>query len=370
MTVQRQALFWGIGLFVFILLLWLLRGILLPFVAGLAVAYLLDPFADWLEERGFSRLLATSIITVIFVLLIVAFLVLLVPLLYEQTVALVESLPKIADRVQEWLMHLNQGRLGEVLSGTTDIRQTIDKAGAGLVSWALSALGEVWKQGVAIIGLASLAVITPIVAFYMLLDWDNMVARVDELLPREHAMTIRGLFREMDAVLAGFVRGQGTVCLVLGTFYAVGLSLAGLNLGLVVGLGAGIISFIPYVGTISGFLVATLLAILQFGPQDYVSIGIVVGVFVIGQFVEGNFLTPKLVGSRVGLHPVWVMFALFAFGALFGFVGVLLAVPIAAAIGVLARFGVRSYVASPLYQGSGLGRQDLPEPDRDKSDNE
>ncbi|MGK2740007.1 AI-2E family transporter [Tepidicaulis sp. LMO-SS28] len=353
MSMQRQLLFWGIGLFVFVLMLWLLKSILLPFVAGLAVAYLLDPFADWLEESGLSRLMATVVITIFFVLLVVLFFLLLVPLLYDQTVAFVENLPALVQRVQEWLAALSEGTFGRFIQGNDAIREKLDAAGSDIASWALSALGEIWRQSMAVVGLISLVVVTPIVAFYMLLDWDRMVARIDDLLPRDHTETIRGLFREMDLVLAGFVRGQGTVCLLLGTFYAVGLSLAGLNFGLVVGLGAGLISFIPYVGTITGFVVSILLAILQYGPQDYVSIGIVAGIFVVGQFIEGNFLTPKLVGDRVGLHPVWVMFALFAFGVLFGFVGLLLAVPIAAAIGVLARFGVRSYVASPLYRGSG-----------------
>jgi predicted PurR-regulated permease PerM len=185
----------------------------------------------------------------------------------------------------------------------------------------------------------------------MLNDWDRMVAKVDSWLPRHHVETIRDLARQMNEAMAGFIRGQGTVCLVLGLFYAVGLSLAGLNFGLLIGLGAGLLSFIPFVGTIVGGVTAVGMALIQFWP-DWVSIAIVLAIFVAGQFVEGNFLSPKLVGDRVGLHPVWLMFALFAFGYLFGFVGLLLAVPLAASAGVLIRFALRQYLKSPLYLGA------------------
>jgi predicted PurR-regulated permease PerM len=205
-----------------------------------------------------------------------------------------------------------------------------------------------------IVAVISLIVVTPVVAFYLLLDWDRMVEKVDGLLPRDHQPTIRRLAREINEVLAGFIRGQVIVCVVLGVIYAVGLTLVGLRFGLVVGIIAGIISFIPYLGTIVGFVVGVALALFQFAP-DYVSIGLVVGVFAFGQFIEGNFLSPKLVGDRVKLHPVWVMFAIFAFAALFGFVGALLALPIAAALGVITRFGIAQYRKSQLYLGSSPG---------------
>ena len=193
----------------------------------------------------------------------------------------------------------------------------------------------------------------------MPLDWDRMVARIDQLLPRDHAETIRELAREINEVLEGFLRGQGLVCLFLGVFYGTGLSLVGLKFGLVVGILTGVLSIIPYLGTITGFVVSTALACFQFWP-DYTLIGVVIGIFVAGQFIEGNFLAPKLVGDKVRLHPVWVMFSLFAFGSLFGFVGALLALPVAASIGVLARFAVSRYEHSPLYRGA---RRPLPAPD-------
>lgn len=364
MSVGRQTAIWIGGILVFVLMLWLLKGILLPFVAGLAVAYFLDPFADRLEARGLSRLAATAVISILFTILAIGVAILLLPLLYQQAVAFVEVLPNIVAGARGALNELSQGKLAQLLGEHSDLQNAVREVASGGLSWLLSLLPSIGSQGLALVGLISLIVVTPVVAFYMLLDWDRMVARVDELLPREHAETIRALAREMNEVLAGFIRGQGLVCLFLGVFYAIGLSLAGLKFGLVVGIATGILSFIPYLGTITGFVVSTALACFQFWP-DYASIGIIVGIFVVGQFVEGNFLSPKLVGDKVRLHPVWVMFALFAFAALFGFVGALLALPVAAAIGVLARFAVARYEQSPLYWGRSAPRPVQPNPDTD-----
>ncbi|HBM88798.1 MAG: AI-2E family transporter [Parvibaculaceae bacterium] len=353
MTIQRQVLFWVAGFFLFIALIWLLSGVLLPFVAGLAAAYLLDPAADKLEKWGLSRLAATTVITAIFILLFFASLIVLMPVAYEQTLALLEAAPRLAERAKELLMSLSEGRLAQLLAGEgTDIQAAMSRGANSVLDMLVGSIAGLWQRGMAIIGLVSLLFVTPIVAFYMLLDWDNMVERVDGLLPRDHAATIRAIAREIDEVLAGFVRGQGAVCLLLGSFYAIGLSVLGLEFGFIVGAIAGIISFIPYVGTIVGFVLAMIIAVVQFWP-DYGWIIAVAGVFGVGQFIEGNFLTPKLVGDRVRLHPLWVMLALFAFGYLFGFVGMLLAVPVAAAMGVLVRFAAAKYLVSSLYQGNG-----------------
>jgi predicted PurR-regulated permease PerM len=195
-----------------------------------------------------------------------------------------------------------------------------------------------------------LFVIVPVVSVYLLLDWDRMIAEIDTLLPRDHAPVIRRLAREIDASMSGFLRGMGTVCLILGTYYAVALMLVGLNFGLVVGFVAGILTFIPYVGAIVGGVLAIGLALFQFWG-DWLWIVAVAVIFQVGQLVEGNVLTPRLVGSSVGLHPVWLLFALSVFGSLFGFVGMLVAVPVAAALGVLARFVVQQYRGSRLYRG-------------------
>jgi predicted PurR-regulated permease PerM len=204
---------------------------------------------------------------------------------------------------------------------------------------------------VALFQLISLVVITPLVSFYLLRDWDRIVERIDAYLPRGSAPAIHDQFGKIDRTLAGFIRGQATVCLILGAFYAVGLSLVGLEFGLLIGLGTGLISFIPYFGMMVGLAVGISVALAQFSGLG--SVALVAAVFAVGQVAEGNFLTPKLVGDRVGLHPVWVIFALLAGGTLFGFTGILLAVPAAAVIGVLVRFTLESYRDSRLYEGLG-----------------
>lgn len=352
MSIQRQTAVWAGAILVFVLLLWLLSSILLPFVAGLALAYFLDPLADRLEARGLSRLTATTIISILFTLMTVAVAILILPLLYQQTVAFIEVLPNIVKGARSLLLEAGNGKLARFLGENAEIKKAVSDAAGGGLSWILGILSSLGSQGLALVGLVSLIFITPVVTFYMLLDWDRMVARVDELLPREHAETIRALAREINEVLSGFLRGQGLVCLFLGVFYAVGLSLVGLKFGLVIGIITGVLSFIPYLGTITGFISSVALACFQFWP-DYAYIGLVIGIFVLGQFIEGNFLQPKLVGDKVRLHPVWVMFALLAFGSLFGFAGALIALPVAAAIGVLARFAIAHYEHSPLYRGAG-----------------
>lgn len=351
MSIQRQAAIWAGVISVFILMLWLLKGILLPFVAGMAIAYFLDPLADRLERYGLSRLAATALITIFFLMLAIILAIVLVPVLYGQLISLVEITPSLLQRGQEWLVTVGDGRLGRVLGvHGSDVEKAISESLTGSLDWLLAFFTSLGTQGLQIVAVISLIVVTPVVAFYLLLDWDQLVEKIDDLLPLDHKETIRRLANEINEVLAGFIRGQVIVCLVLGVIYAVGLTLVGLRLGLIVGIVAGLISFIPYLGTILGFIVGVALALFQFAP-DYVSIAMVVAVFAFGQFIEGNFLSPKLVGDRVKLHPVWVMFAIFAFTALFGVVGALLALPIAAALGVLARFGISQYRKSRLYLG-------------------
>lgn len=360
MSPVRQAQFWVVGGAVFLLLLYLMSAVLLPFVAGAAVAYFLDPVADWLERRGLSRLTATVVITLAFVIALIILVIFLVPVLQAQVVRFVEGLPGYVSALQTRLEPLFHDILARLPAAEVSRWQESASEHLGsAVSWLGKVVGRVLSGGVALLNLVSLLVITPVVAFYLLRDWDRMVAIIDGWLPRTHAETIRAQFRAIDTTLAGFVRGQATVCLALGVFYAVGLSLAGLDLGLVVGLGAGLISFVPYLGSLLGGVVSIGLAVAQWG--EIVPVAIVAAIFAAGQAVEGNFLTPKLVGDKVGLHPVWVMFALLAGGSLFGFVGVLLAVPVAAVIGVLARFSLGRYMASPLYLGGEPGEPDGPD---------
>lgn len=351
LSFQRQFMIWLGVLVTLIVALYVLRSILLPFLAGMALAYFLDPVADRLEKTGCSRLAATSIITICAVIVCLGIVVLLFPHLNNQIIAFIAIIPDIIASLETLIMKWGGGTLSQLIQASgAPAQNALQDIAARAVEWGLGLVQYIWSGGMAVIALLSLLVVTPVVAFYLLLDWDNMIAKIDSWLPRDHAQSVRKIVRDIDDALAGFVRGQVSVCLILGIFYAATLSIAGLQFGLLVGLGAGIMSFIPYVGAALGLIVAGGLALYQFWP-DYVMIGTILGIFVFGQIMEGSVLSPKLMGRHVCLHPVWIIFALFAFGALFGFVGMLLAVPAAAAIGVLARFSIQKYLQSPLYTG-------------------
>lgn len=351
MSLQRQLSFWFAALAALILVLWLLSGILLPFVAGLALAYFLDPVADRLERLGLPRLAATAAILLLAILMLVLVLILILPVLGDQIVKFAADLPgllqtlavRFNEAAPQWLKDM-------IAKSGTDIQGQVTALAGRAAGWIVTLIASVWSGGMALVNLLSLLVVTPIVAFYLLADWDHLVAKVDRWLPRDHAEAVRTVARDIDAAMAGFIRGQGTVCLLLGAFYAVALTLAGLKFGLAIGLAAGLLTFIPYVGAIVGGVLAVGVALVQFWP-DFGSILLIAAIFAAGQFIEGNVLSPKLVGKSVGLHPVWLMFALFAFGYVFGFVGLLLAVPLAAAAGVLTRFALSQYLASKLYLG-------------------
>lgn len=352
MTLQRQAGFWLIALLAFVGLLWLLQDILLPFIAGFVLAYFLDPVADRLEKLGLPRILATLLILSVAVAVVVVAVLIVVPVLADQALKLAQDLPELVKALIARFEELTPQSVKDMLaraggSSSGSLGDVVGKA----TGWVASFLQSVWSGGMALVNVVSLLVVTPIVAFYLLADWDHLVAKVDSWLPRDHVEEVRAIARDINTTMAGFIRGQGTVCLLLGVFYAVGLSLAGLKFGLAIGMGAGLLSFIPYVGAIVGGVLAIGVGLVQFWP-DYSSVLIIIGIFVAGQFLEGNFLSPKLVGGSIGLHPVWLMFALFAFGYLFGFVGLLLAVPLAAAMGVLVRYGLRHYLTSRLFTGS------------------
>jgi len=350
---RRHVFFWLAAAIVLVLFLYLFRDILLPFVAGLALAYFLDPVADRLQRLGLSRIMATVVILIAFIIVLVLAFVILVPVLATQMADFSGKLPDYLTRLQALITSFDpkwlEQRFGVDANSLKEGLNSVLTSGLGLVTTVFSSL---WSSGMALVSVVSLFVVTPVVAFYMLLDWDRMVATVDSWVPRDHVATVRAIATDINTATAGFVRGQGTLCLVLGAMYAVGLTLTGLNFGILIGLFAGLISFIPYVGSLTGLVLAVGVAVVQFWP-DWLMVVVVACVFFVGQFIEGNILSPKLVGKSVGLHPVWLMFALFAFGALFGFVGLLIAVPAAAAIAVLVRFAIARYLESPLYKGHG-----------------
>lgn len=346
LPVREQAKYWGAATAVFLIVLWYLGDVILPFVLGGAIAYFLDPVADRLEKVGASRAMATAIITIGALLVAILAMLLVVPSLIEQSIALFNIIPKVFEDLRTFLTT----RFPDLLDSTSTLHQSLKTVGETIQSKGGELLKAVFSSAMSIINVVMLLVIVPVVAFYLLYDWDNMVAKIDDLLPRDHAPVVRRLAAEIDQTLAAFIRGMGTVCLALGTYYAVALMLVGLQFGLVVGFIAGGLTFIPYVGAFVGGALAIGLGLFQFWG-DWLSLGLVAGVFVLGQVIEGNVLTPKLVGSSVGLHPVWLIFALSVFGTLFGFVGMLVAVPVAAALGVVARFLISNYKDSRLYQG-------------------
>jgi predicted PurR-regulated permease PerM len=344
MSATRHLVFWLLTALVFAGLLWLLSDVLLPFVAGIALAYLQVPIADRLERGGMNRTVAALLLITVVMLLLIGVILIALPLIAEQISLLIANLPSQVTRLREvltsWLSWIQAGESSMTLS------EFVSQASAWLTAFAYS----LWSGGKALVSFASLLIIMPVVTFYLIVDWHGMVEIIDSWVPVRHREDVRQIARDIDKAISGFVRGQLVVCTCLGIYYAIGLTLVHLKFAILIGLIAGLLTFVPYVGSLTGLVIGTSIAVAQFWP-DWKWIAAVVGIFLVGQFIEGNIIAPKLVGDRVGLHPVWIMFAMFAFGYLFGFIGLLLAVPIAAAIAVIFRFGLRRYLASPLYTG-------------------
>ncbi|MBV1707750.1 MAG: AI-2E family transporter [Hyphomicrobiales bacterium] len=382
MTQSRSGLDWRIVFWVSLLvalvfLVHLLSAVMLPFVAGMVLGYLLNPVANRLERAGLNRLGAALLILVVFILAVGLTLILVAPLLGRQLAAFVTSLPDNLNRLESLITN-EAAAFANTYGSSMIAKFGLDKLGLGAIDWknlGLSSqaspgalpksigtlagqgaqtlgalLSSLWSGGSTLLSIGSLLVITPVVAFYFVLDWARLVATLDNLVPLNQRDEVHELLAEIDHALGGFLRGQSLVCLFLGLWYGIGLSLIGLNYGFLIGITAGLLSFIPYLGSLTALLVGTSMALVQGWPH-WSLFFFALGVVGIGQMLEANVLAPKLVGESVGLHPVWLMFALLAFGSLFGFTGLLIAVPVAAALGVLMRFAVRRYRASPLYLG-------------------
>ena len=355
MTLRNRLLIWASFFAVSIFMLWIFRGILLPFVVGLALAYLLNPVVGLVQRVGLNRGFATLIVLSMVTVVIVGALLIIVPMLVQQVIGLVQRLPgyviDLRELANEWVPALNEWlgaeRAQQFEAGLTDMLSNV-------VGFTAALTATIAQNGLTVINALAIFIITPVVAFYLLLDWEAMMRGIDNLLPRDHRAEIEGILAEIDRSMSGVIRGQGSVVLVLIFYYATALSLTGLNFGLAIGIMAGAFSFVPFVGFLSGFILSVGIALVQFMPDNWVMVIVVVVVFLVGQFLEGNILYPKLVGSSIGINPVWLMFALFAFALLFGFVGLLLAVPLAAITAVLTRYGLRKYKASALYLGSSV----------------
>ena len=333
-------------------MLWLLAPVLTPFVFAAMLGWLGDPTVDRLERRGWSRHLAVTFVFTAMAIVVVAVLLLLVPLIERQMVTLVESLPRYRDWFVGTLLPWLEQRTGIDLTVWLDperlirlVREHWERAGGV----AATLLGYLSRSGFALIGWLANIVLLPVLTFYFLRDWDVLVERIAALVPRDHIGTVRRLAHESDQVLGAFLRGQFSVMLALGALYAIGLWAVGLDLGLLIGVIAGLVSFVPYLGPATGVVLGVVAGMVQFG--DWAHIAMILGVFGVGQVVESYWLTPKLVGDRIGLHPVAVIFAIMAGGQLFGFLGVLLALPVAAVANVLLRYAHERYTHSRLYAG-------------------
>ena len=341
MKLSRHAALWITIAVTAVVLLVLLRHILLPFVVGMALAYLLAPIVSTLERRGINRAFATLTIVLLLVFGFVAFIFVMLPLLGGEVAAFIETFPGYVARIQALVADANRPWLSKIMGHELHFEQSAAQIVTTVGGrWLDDLLRSLWSGGAALLSIASLLVVTPIVAIYLTIDWDRMIATVDAWIAPEHRAEIRALGWEINDAIAGFVRGQTVICLILAVLYAAVLRGVGLHHGIAIGLVAGLISFVPYLGAGTGFLVSMCVAIAQFWP-NWTPIAVVGGTFLIGEMLADYVLAPRIIGRRVKLNPVWLMFALFAFGSLFGFIGLLVAVPLAAALGVLLRFAIR-----------------------------
>lgn len=354
MKVERHILFWLAVLIATVVVIWALKAVLLPFVAGMVLAYALNPIAETLVRAGLSRTLASALVVVLLVLCVGLVLFFVVPLIVAQIQHLAETLPGALARLRALVEDLAKERLGE---GFGEFKSGLDKALSGLdIDWSAVlpvVFRSAWTQGLAIVNFLSLLLITPLVVFYLLVDWHPMMARVESWLPRDSAAVVRRIAGEMDAAVGAFIRGQGLVCLTLAAFYAVALSWAGVRYGLILGIATGLLSFIPFVGWTLGLVLACAAAVSD-SWSDLTQLYIVIGIYALGQALESAVLTPRIIGSRIGLHPLWLIFSLFAFSYAMGFVGMLVAVPLAASFAVLVRYGLEVWLGSEVYRGKSV----------------
>ncbi len=351
LSLKKTTLFWLLFLVCTVALTYVLRGILLPFILGFVLAYLLNPLVLKLQKHHISRTWGTLAVILGLIMILLVCLLILIPVLEAQVIAFVVKVPTLSaalwGRIQP-LFDLAKEHVSPTQMAY--LKETVSTQATAFVSDASNALMGLFTGWMAVFNIISFIIITPVVAFYLLLDWQKIVVQIKALYPRKNAAFLNDKIGQTDEILSAFIRGQALVCLFLGLFYGLGLSVIGLDFGFSIGFIAGIFSFIPYVGSLTGFALSLLLAFTQ--SADWGLFAGILIVFGIGQFLEGYVLTPKLVGDKIRLHPVWVIFALFAGGYLFGFLGVLLAVPVAAVLGVVVRTAVEFYEKSAFYKGT------------------
>ncbi len=351
LSAKQQALFWLAAFIVFCSLVWLLQDILLPFILGLGIAYLLNPMVEWFNKKGYPRTFTSLGILVLFLSLLGTFILVFPPLVYHQLLQLTQEFPDLALSVWETVKPYTRWLGSELeIQNEQDIKTIIQDNLGSVFEVAKRLMGGVAAGGHAVLGLLSITFLMPIVAYFMLKEWPAINGWIDDTLPRQHKPTVMLLLGQINEKIAGFIRGQLTVIVAIALMYSIALSIAGLNYGILIGIAAGVLSIIPLLGSFTGFIISVTVAWFQNGEWPYVFL--IAAIFLIGQAIEGNLITPRLVGKYVGLHPLWVIFVLLAGGSLFGFVGMLLAVPVAASVGVLIHYGIESYKKSTLYIGN------------------
>ncbi len=346
---KTQITFWGAATALFVLFIWVFKSVLTPFVLGIVIAYLLNPLVKRFTTTGIKRTTSTILILLIFFILTTGLIIFIAPIIAKESKDLIAALPSYMDQIfaliapyKNWI----QANIGGdyVADAKTFLKENISK----ILSVSGGIAGGIAAGGQAFLGALTILVLAPLVAFFMMKEWPTMTQWVEDLIPRQHEKIIKGLIHQIDLKLAGFIRGQLTIAVMLGIIYAVALTVAGLNYGFLIGLTAGFLSIIPLVGSTLGLVVSVAVAWFQAGDLDYV--GVIAVIFIVGQLIEGNILSPKLLGDSVGLHPLWILFALMAGGSLFGILGMLLAVPVAAVVGVLVGFAIDQYKKSALYK--------------------
>ncbi|GEO17723.1 AI-2E family transporter [Microvirga aerophila] len=347
MTVARPTVFWSTITIIALVMLVLLHEILLPFAIGMALAYLFVPAVDRLERAGINRGLAALFLILVLAVGFVGLLLVMLPAVVGELRFFIDEFPRYVTRVQSLAADTSRPWLHQVMGEELRIEESVTHTVAAMSSaWLDDLVRSVWSGGKALFSLLSLLVVVPIVSIYLLIDWGRMTATIDGWVSAKHRDDVRAVGREIHETVAGFVRGQIVICLILAVFYAGALRLTGLNHAILIGLTAGLISFVPYLGLGVGFVVAACVAIAQFWP-DWTPLAVVAGIFLLGETIADYVLSPRIIGTRVKLNPVWLMFALFAFGYLFGFVGLLIAIPLAASIGVILRFAMRKALVTP-----------------------
>ena len=351
LPIKKTTLFWICFFVIFCGLIYLLHGILLPFVLGFVLAYMLNPIVLKLQKWHFSRIWGTLVVILGLLLSLLTFILILIPVLQVQISTFIKKLPNLSAALWDRILPMFEVVKNHISETQMDyLKQTVSSHAATFFAEISNSLMEVFSSWGALFDIISFIVITPVVSFYILADWPELTAQIKHLYPRHYAKFLNEKMGQIDQILSAFIRGQALVCLFLGLFYGIGLSVIGLDFGFSIGFISGVFSFIPYVGSICGFILSLLLAFTQSATWSIFA-GILI-VFGLGQFIEGYILTPKLVGNKIHLHPVWVIFALLAGGYLFGFLGILIAVPLAAVLGVVVRTLVDFYEKSLFYKGS------------------